>query len=328
MSHPEPTGSSGGESVGTLAEPPRMNFGSSESLAVYAARFGLTQSSARPTLRKYIQDVWQRRHFIWAFASAKNISMYSDSRLGQVWQLLTPLLNVGVYFLIFGLLLNTSRNLPDFLPFLVTGVFMFGFMQRSIQSGSKSVGDNLSLIRALHFPRATLPLAIAVVEFQQLVLSLGVLMIIVFAFGEPLDVHMLLFPVVVALQLMFNVGAGMVMARLGAFNRDVTQLLPFITRTWLYLSGVIFSLPSLMTSSHFLKTHSWLAEILKANPGYVFVELSRHTLLGKYRHHVQHHMAGNHSSTQLWIYALIWAVVALVAGFVYFYRAEERYGRG
>ncbi|WP_026415145.1 ABC transporter permease [Actinomadura oligospora] len=305
-----------------------MNLGSSESLAAYAARFGLKQSSARPSLRKYLQEVWERRHFIWAFASAKNIAMYSDSRLGQVWQLLTPLLNVGVYFLIFGLLLNTSRDLPDFLPFLVTGVFMFGFMQRSIQSGSKSVGDNLSLIRALHFPRATLPLAIAVVEFQQLLLSLVVLMIIVVAFGEPIGLHMLMFVPVVGLQLMFNVGAGMMMARLGAFNRDITQLLPFVTRTWLYLSGVIFSLPGLMTSSHFLKTHAWVSELLKMNPGYVYVELSRHTLLGKYRHHVQHHLAGNHSTSQLWIYALIWAVVALVAGFMFFYRAEERYGRG
>ncbi|MEV5575594.1 ABC transporter permease [Spirillospora sp. NPDC052269] len=305
-----------------------MNLGSSESLAAYAARFGLKQSSARPSLSKYIREVWERRHFIWAFASAKNIAMYSDSRLGQVWQLLTPLLNVGVYFLIFGVILSTTRGgVPDFIPFLVTGVFMFGFMQRSIQSGSKSVGDNLSLIRALHFPRATLPLAIAVVEFQQLVLSLIVLMLIVVGFGEPISLHMLLFIPVVGLQLMFNVGAGMIMARLGAFNRDITQLLPFITRTWLYLSGVIWSIPYLLQHSKALKDNPWLGEILKANPGYVYVELSRHTLLGDYRHYV-HHKLHMHSTAELWIWAVIWAVVALVAGFLFFFRAEERYGRG
>lgn len=324
MSHPERLGSSGGESVGTIAEPPRER---SESLAAFAARFGLKQSAARPPLRKYVNDVWARRNFIWAFASAKNISMYTDSRLGQVWQLLTPILNVAVYYLIFGVLLNTSRNVPDFIPFLVTGVFMFGFTQRSIQSGSKSVGDNLSLIRALHFPRATLPLAIAVVEFQQLLLSLIVLVGIVFAFGEPLSVHMLLFVPVLALQLCFNVGASMVVARLGAFNRDITQLLPFIMRTWLYLSGVIFSLPSLMKPGSKLAAHPWAAELLKANPGYVYVELSRHVLLGKYRDHV-HNDLHQHATTQLWIYALLWAVVAAVGGFVFFHRAEERYGRG
>ncbi|WP_433466870.1 ABC transporter permease [Spirillospora sp. CA-128828] len=298
-----------------------------ETLADYAARYGLRQSAARPPLRKYIQDVWARRNFIWAFASAKNISMYTDSRLGQVWQLLTPLLNAAVYYLIFGKLLNTSRGLPDFIPFLVTGVFLFGFTQRSVTSGSKSVGDNLSLIRALHFPRATLPLAIAVVEFQQLLLALVVLFAIIFAKGEPIDLDMLLFVPVVGLQLMFNVGISMVMARLGAFNRDITQLLPFVMRTWLYMSGVIFSLPSLMKPGSRLAEYPWLAELLKANPAYVYVELSRHVLLGKYREHVEA-VYNMDTSGQLWLYAVLWAVVMLAGGFLFFYRAEERYGRG
>ncbi len=323
MSHPERLGSSGGESVGTIAGPPHV----SETLADYAARHGLKQSAARPPLRKYIQDVWARRNFIWAFASAKNISMYTDSRLGQVWQLLTPILNVAVYYLIFGVLLNTSRGIPDFIPFLVTGVFMFGFTQRSIQSGSKSVGDNLSLIRALYFPRATLPLAIAVVELQQLLTSLIVLMAIIFAFGEPLTFNMLLFLPILVLQLMFNIGASLVVARLGAFNRDITQLLPFIMRTWLYASGVIFSLPTLMGPGSKLAQYPWAADLLQMNPAYVYIELSRHVLLGKYSDYVENTLNMQHVG-QLWLYAVIWSVVALVGGFLFFFRAEERYGRG
>ena len=323
MSHPERLGSPGGESVDTIAEPFLVNG----TLADFAARHGLRQSAARPPLRKYIQDVWARRNFIWAFASAKNISMYTDSRLGQLWQLLTPLLNAAVYYLIFGLLLNTSRGVPDFIPFLVTGVFLFGFTQRSVTAGAKSVGDNLSLIRALHFPRATLPLAIAVVEFQQLLLALVVLFAIVFAFGEPIGFNMLLFVPVVALQLMFNVGISMVMARIGAFNRDITQLLPFVMRTWLYMSGVIFSLPTLMKPGSRLAEYPILGELLKANPAYVFVELSRYVLLGEYREHVEQDL-GAGTSGQLWLYAVVWSTVMLVGGFMYFYRAEERYGRG
>ncbi|MBB6399840.1 teichoic acid transport system permease protein [Actinomadura coerulea] len=296
-------------------------------LADYAARYGLRQSAARPPLRKYIQDVWARRNFIWAFASAKNISMYNDSRLGQVWQLLTPLLNAGVYYLIFGLLLGTGRGVPDFIPFLVTGVFLFGFTQRSVTSGAKSVGDNLSLIRALHFPRATLPLAIAIVEMQQLLLALVVLFAIVFAFGEPITFQMLLLVPVVALQLMFNVGISMVMARLGAFNRDITQLLPFVMRVWLYASGVIFCLPVMMKPGGRLAGYPWLAELLQLNPAYVYVELSRSVLLGEYRGFV----AGIHNAAspgQLWLYGIVWAAVMLAGGFLFFYRAEERYGRG
>jgi teichoic acid transport system permease protein len=296
------------------------------SLTEFAARHGLKQSAARPPIGEYIGQVWQRRHFIWAFASAKNISMYTESRLGQVWQVLTPLLNAAVYYLIFGLLLPTNRGVPDFIPFLVTGVFVFTFTQRSVQSGAKSIGDNLSLIRALHFPRASLALSYTIIELQQLLISMVVLFGIVLAFGEPLTLHWLLVLPVLVMQLMFNVGIGMALARIGAFNRDVTQLLPFIIRTWLYFSGVIFSVSSLKSRPGTIHNHPWIGHALEANPGYVFPELIRHSLLGHYRHYVRVKL--HEPTTHLWWYGAAWSVVMLVAGFWFFYRAEERYGRG
>jgi teichoic acid transport system permease protein len=311
----------------------------SSSLSEFAAQHGLTKSAARPPLGKYSKSVWQRRNFIWAFASAKNISMYTESRLGQVWQILTPLLNAGVYYLIFGLLLNASRLGPEvkFLPWLVAGVFLFGFTQRSINAGSRSVGDNLSLIRALHFPRATLPLAYAVVELQQLLLSLAALFVIILAFGEVPDINWLLLLPVVLMQLMFNVGISLMMARVGAFNRDFTQLLPFLLRTWFYFSGVIYSVVSLKRSGG-IQSHPWIGQLLEVNPGYVYVELARRALLPDYRvyvHAPEHLVNGKNigglaegSGTHLWFYALGWALALLIGGFVWFHRAEERYGRG
>ena len=333
MSHPDQA--SGGGRTATIMPP------HGTSLAEYATAHGLTQSAARPKLRQYLAEVWSRRQFIWAFASAKNISLYTDAKLGQVWQVLTPLLNAAVYYLIFGVLLGTSRGLPDFIPFLVAGVFLFGFTQRSIQSGAKSVGDNVSLIRALHFPRATLPLAYAVIELQQLLLSMVVLFAIVFAFGEPITWHMLLVIPVVLMQLGFNLGISLSMARVGAFSPDFNQLLPFLLRTWMYFSGVIFSVASLK-KNHSIADHPWVGKLLEINPGYVYPELARRELLGEYRHYVH---APEHwvykkgvrtnigglaegGSAHLWIWAAIWLVVMLIGGFLFFFRAEERYGRG
>jgi teichoic acid transport system permease protein len=73
-----------------------------EPLAGLAARYGLRPSSARPGLASYLVRVWQRRHFIVAYATARNVSMYTEARLGQLWQVLTPLLNSAVYYLIRG----------------------------------------------------------------------------------------------------------------------------------------------------------------------------------------------------------------------------------
>src|SRR5271169_3171611 len=153
------------------AQPPE----GSSSLAELAAQYGLRPSSARPSLVAYLRLVWQRRHFIVAYSTARSVSMYTEARLGNLWQVLTPLLNSAVYYLIFGILFQANRGISHYTAYLVTGVFIFSFTERSIVVGSTVMRANLSLIRALHFPRACLPLAYVLVEFQQLLLSLLVL---------------------------------------------------------------------------------------------------------------------------------------------------------
>src|ERR1700758_1758873 len=135
-----------------------------ESLAEMAAQYGLRPSSARPRLVSYLVKVWQRRHFIVAYATARNVSMYTEARLGQLWQVLTPLLNSAVYYLIFGVLFKANRGISNYTAFLVTGVFIFAFTERSIVVGSTVMRANMALIRALHFPRGSLPLAYVMVE--------------------------------------------------------------------------------------------------------------------------------------------------------------------
>lgn len=153
-------------------------------LAALAARHGLTVSGARPSLPAYIRQLWGRRHFIGAFATAKLTAQYSQAKLGQIWQIATPLLNAAVYYFIFGVLLDTKRGVEDFVPFLVTGVFIWTFTSSSITAGTRAISGNIGLVRALHFPRASLPVALALQQLQQLLFSLGALTLILLVFGQ------------------------------------------------------------------------------------------------------------------------------------------------
>ena len=165
---------------------------------------------------EYLRQLWQRRHFITGFATAMNMAMYTEARLGQLWQVLTPLLNVAVYFLVFGELLHTSRGVPNYIAFLVTGVFVFNFTQRSFIISSRVMFDSLPLIRALYFPRACLPLGYVLIELQQLGISLIVIFATVLAVGQPVTWHWLLIIPVLAMQTLFNIGAAFILARFGA----------------------------------------------------------------------------------------------------------------
>jgi teichoic acid transport system permease protein len=277
-----------------------------------AQRHSLTSSSARPGLQQYLRQLWARRHFLVAFANARVVSLYTSARLGQIWQLLTPLLNAGVYLLLFGVLLNTDRGVENFIAFLVIGVFIFNFTQRSVRQGADSVSRNLGLIRALHFPRATLPLAYTLAELQQLAGALVVMAGAVLITGEPLTAAWLLVPVAVALQSVFNAGLSLVFARIVAQVPDVNQVLPFFLRTWLYTSGVFFSIP--VFTEH---APDAVRVLLQVNPAAVYIDLVRTALL------VEHEPL-----PYAWPLAVGWALLAVVVGFLFFWRAETRYGRG
>ena len=326
-----------------------------EPLPELARRYGLKPSASRPPLLVYVKRLWQRRYFITGFATARNVAMYTDARLGQVWQVLTPLLNVAVYYLIFGELLNTKRGVDNFVAFLVIGVFVFNFTQRSFLTSSRVMFDSLPLIRALYFPRACLPLGYVLIELQQLAIAFVVLFAIVLASGEPLTWYWLLVIPVLILQTLFNAGASFILARFGSGFDDVSQLLPFLVRTWFYASGVIFSIQLYAIQPlSILHKHSFLAKVLEYNPAAIYITLARNALMASQRlsmpgarpynealcnlfknpatqaAHLQDsaYCHGIASTGHLWMMGAAWAVAVLVAGFVFFWRAEVRYGRG
>jgi teichoic acid transport system permease protein len=287
------------------------------SAAGLAAKYGLSVSGARPSLGAYVRQLWGRRHFILAFSQAKLTAQYSQAKLGQLWQVATPLLNAAVYYLIFGLILHASRGMSQdvYIPFLVTGVFVFTFTQSSIMTGVRAISGNLGLVRALHFPRASLPVSFSLQQLQQLLFSMIVLFIVVIGFGSYPGMSWLLILPVLALQFLFNTGLALILARMGAKTPDLAQLMPFLLRTWMYASGVMFSISTMLEGRP-----EWIVRVLQVNPAAVYMDLMRFALIDGY--------GASNLPPHVWAIALFWAVAVFAGGFVYFWKAEERYGRG
>jgi teichoic acid transport system permease protein len=261
--------------------------------------------------------MWGRRHFILAFSQAKLTAQYSQAKLGQLWQVATPLLNALVYFLIFGLILDADRGMSRevYIPFLVTGVFVFTFTQSSVMAGVRAISGNLGLVRALHFPRASLPISFALQQLQQLLFSMIVMFAVAIGFGSYPSLSWLLILPVLALQFCFNTGLALVFARMGAKTPDLAQLMPFVMRTWMYASGVMFSIPVMLA-----KHPQWISDVLQWNPAAIYMDLMRFALIDGY--------GSENLPPHVWAVAGGWAALVALGGFVYFWKAEERYGRG
>lgn len=286
-------------------------------IAELAAAHDLTLSGARPPLSSYVGQLWGRRHFVTALATARMHATYSQASMGQLWHLMTPLLNAAVYYFIFGIVMHASHGVPNYLPFLITGVFVWDFIGSCVNASTRAVQSNLGLVRALHFPRASLPLSTVVQLFQQLLVTMGALVILLMIFGQTPSPHWLLALPALFLMACFCAGCAMIMARIGAKSPDVSQLMPFILRTWMYASGVMWSIDAMLRTDHL---PHWVSTALKTNPAAVYIDLMRFAFIDTYKsNQLPHHV---------WLIALGWALIVGVGGFIFFWKAEEEYGRG
>jgi teichoic acid transport system permease protein len=282
---------------------------SQENLAAYAAEHGLKRMGARPSFFNYIAETWRRKDFAVALSTFSNEAANARNRLGKWWNILLPTIQAATYGLIFGVILGDSR--PDnFLPFLFTGVFLFSFMSGSFYSGASSITSNSGLVRSLSFPRALLPISTVITQFVNLLPQLGILLITLLIIQRQITWSWLALIPILFLMTMFAAGLAMIAARLTAQVRDLSKLLPFVTRIFFYTSGIFFSVEQVLAN------YPQIFAIVKYNPVYDFIEIARGALVQGYT-----------METDIWIACVAWAVVTFVVGCIFFWKAEEEYGR-
>ncbi|WP_402466742.1 ABC transporter permease [Isoptericola aurantiacus] len=296
---------------------------SAERLAL-AEQYGLQPMGVRPPLTRYLRDLFARWAFIRTLGSATAYSKNQNNYLGQLWAVLNPTLNALVYVLVFGVLIGANRGVTNSVAFIVIGVFLFRFIDQSVQGGARSIAQKTNLIRSLHFPRAVLPIAQVFSLLATLVPTLFVMCAIVLLSGfipAYTQIHVtwywLLLPCIVALIWVFNTGLAFIMARVVAITPDLDNIISFVMRFAMYGSGVIFPV------THYVDrlpdgVEAVLDPILTYQPIAVFLYVARSILMQE---------ESIPPDAWMWLWATLWAVVTLVFGFIVFWRGEERYGR-
>jgi len=244
-------------------------------LADYALSHGLTQVGVRPNFREYLKQAWGRRDFAFTMS----------------------------------LILGDLRP-ANFIPFLITGVFLFSFFSGSFSSGAKAITSNSGLLRTVAFPRILLPLSAVIREFINFLPQLAILPLVMLAFGQQITWDWLYLVPITFLMFLFSTGLAMISARLTVQVKDLGKLVPFITRLMFYSSGIFFEIERIFAG------YPELLAVAMLNPVYDFISLARGALINDMQ-----------MTPFLWIAASCWAVVTFLVGVLYFWKAEARYGR-
>jgi ABC-type polysaccharide/polyol phosphate export permease len=168
---------------------------------------------------------------------------YKGSFLGVLWSLLNPLVLLGVYLLVFGLIFPSKT--PHYPLYLLAGLACWIFFATSLQSAARSLIDSAELIKKVRFPRQLVAFSIVATQAVTFAVMIVVLIVLslVFIPGARAEVWL-----AIPLALLFVcevAGLALVAACLNVLFRDVEHVLAAALLPWFFVTPILWSMQTL-----------------------------------------------------------------------------------
>lgn len=168
-------------------------------------------------------------------------SRYKQTYFGALWVFGRPLVELGVYVLVFGAFLKAPSDGVPYPLFAFSGVVLWSFVSGAVSRGARSVMSEAVLVAHAPFPKATLPAAAIVgALIDSLLASLMLVGLMILQRVAPAPTAWLLLPVLVVLAVLVT-GVVLLTAALNVFYRDVGHLVDVGLRVWLLLTPIAYA---------------------------------------------------------------------------------------
>jgi lipopolysaccharide transport system permease protein len=234
---------------------------------------------------------------------------YKGSVLGVAWSLLNPLILLGVYLLVFGVIFPSKT--PHYPLYVLSGLACWTFFATSMQSAARSMVDSAELIKKVRFPRQLVALSMVgtqAVTFAVLIVLLVVLSLIFIPDARP---YVLLSIPLAALFAAEVLGLALVVGCLNVLFRDVEHVLAAALLPWFFVTPILWSSSTLGDRA---ERHQALLNLLHwANPVAPPIFAVRDAI-----------WSGHAPRPSDVLYTLVAAIIALALGAVVFRSVDDR----
>ncbi|MFP7479771.1 ABC transporter permease [Terribacillus saccharophilus] len=223
------------------------------------------------------------------FNLIRRISLYelrnnnNANYLGLAWEVLSPLIQIAIYWLVFGYLVSGGQERViknpsggedlQFLPWLVSGLILWMFFQPAATQGSKSIYSRLRLLSKMNFPMSVIPNITIFSKLYPHLILIGIAFVIMQITGYTVSIYIVQLPYFVFAGFAFTYAFVLLMTTLTTLIRDVQLLLQATLRMVLYLTPILWTSQNL---PYFLDL------LMKLNPLYYLVEGYRAALMGEH----------------------------------------------
>lgn len=185
------------------------------------------------------------QHFRLIDAMAR-MSLRADASryfFGYLWWLLEPLLFVGVFYVVFDLILDSKR--ADFLVFLMCGKLTFIWFSKSVNQASNSIITNKGLIGRINVSKTLFPLAVIQEGLYRQVAVFALLIGFLLIKGYTASWAWLYLVPVILVNYLMIVACAFVGACLVCIVRDFSMFISLGMTFLLFTSGVFWDVRDL-----------------------------------------------------------------------------------
>jgi ABC-type polysaccharide/polyol phosphate export permease len=259
----------------------------------------------RIKLRRALRDIWRFRELILSLAERDYRSRYKQAVLGIGWAMLTPLLLMVAFTLVFGRVQRIDTGGVPYVLFSYLGLLPWTFFSGSVSGGGQSIVSNMPIVNKVACPREVFPLAtIATVALDTLIAS-AVLVVLFGITGFAPKPETLYAPIPLLVLLVYTLGMTFVVAATLVYLRDLRQILPLAIQFGLFLTPVAYGIEVI--------AHTRTAQMFYSliNPVAPVIDSLRRTVL-----------YGLAPDWPLLGMGAVGAVIALVIGYAVFKRLE------
>ncbi len=171
---------------------------------------------------------------------------YKRSALGWSWSLVNPLALTLIFTLIFSVVFRGTApvgrpsGLKAFPLYLLCGLLPWNFLSNGVTGSINALTGNANLVKKVYFPREVLVAAAVLSWDVSLAIELSVLSVVLMVFGNLVLPWLPVLVLVAALQTLFVLGIGLLLAVLNVYFRDVQHFVAIFMQLWFYLTPVIY----------------------------------------------------------------------------------------
>ena len=218
-----------------------------------------------------LRGLYAYRGFILGTVKREFQSKYRTSILGAAWSVINPLAMIVVYTVVFSQIMRTRlpgvESAFGYSVFLCAGVLTWGLFAEITGRTQNVFLEHASLLKKISFPRISLPVIVVLNAGLNISIVFGLFTIFLILSGNfPGWVFFAIFPIL-AIQILFSVGLGMVLGVLNVFFRDVGQFFNIALQFWFWLTPIVYPADILPERVRALLVFNPMAPLMQAYQG-------------------------------------------------------------